>query len=167
MISPRSPRIVAALLLSLSVSACSSLRIEHVDFGWPVESALTVSDRNTIEEPRYALSMNVAALAEAEFQDTSALKGATLRVLRSAEGLYYVTGKSFAHVYVFSAGESALVQETAIAVTPETDGGRRGLRNPALNQRPPHVELLDEGSPAMLLSADGIVRGGPEGGKAQ
>jgi hypothetical protein len=167
MISLRSLRIVPPFLLALILSSCSSLRIEQVDFGWPVESALAVSDRNTVDESRYALSMNVAALAEAEFQDTAALKGTTLRVLRSTNGLYYVTGKGFAHVYVFSAGESSLEQEAAIAVTPESEGGRRGLRNPALNQRPPHVELLDEGSPAMLLSADGIVSGGPEGGNAQ
>jgi hypothetical protein len=135
------------------LAACSSLTIRGVDFGWPVESVLTVDSNNRIEERRYGLAMNVASLASAEFQDTTALLGTELRILRSAEGYYFMTGRKFRHVYVFGAGESELGLISVVEVT------ANGLREPAMNQRPPYVELLDGGSARTLLSAGGIVEG--------
>ena len=138
----------AALLL---ISSCSSLKLERVDFGWPVESVVTVSSANKIEDLRYSVSAWVAGLAQEEFQDSTALHGAKLRLLRSAEGYYFLTGPKFKHVYVFSPGPSSLLLNKAI---PVSEGG---LRNPALNQRPPYVELLDGDSFRTLLTSDDIV----------
>lgn len=159
--------LLAALLVAAGLSSCSSLRLEPADFGWPVESALTVGPANTVEETRYGVTFNVAALAEEEFSDTSALKEKTIQVLRSAGGYYFVTGPLFEHVYVFAAGDHALNLQTKVRVTPETENGRNGLRNPALNQRPPYIELLGDGGLRVLLSANGTVeqasaRGGNE-----
>jgi hypothetical protein len=155
---------LAALILLL-LGGCASLQLEGVDFGWPVESALPVADNNTVEDKRYAVALPVAALAGAEFGDTTALRGATLRVLRNPAGFYFVTGPRFAHVYVFSAGDGVLSEHSRIRVVPE-ESTPRGLRNPALNQRPPHVELVDEGGIRVLLSDDDVISGGtPEGGR--
>jgi hypothetical protein len=138
----------AALIV---MSSCSSLTLERVDFGWPVESVVTVSSANAFEDVRYSVSAGVAGLAQEEFQDSTALRGAKLRLLRSSEGYYFLTGPKFKHVYVFSPGPSSLVLNKAIAVS-ET-----GLRNPALNQRPPYVELLDGDNFRKLLTSDDIV----------
>jgi hypothetical protein len=135
----------------LAISSCSSLRMDFVDFGWPVESVVTVSSTNTIEDIRYSVTARVAGLAQEEFQDSTALRGAKLRLLRSSEGYYFLTGPRFRHVYVFSPGPSSLVLNKAI---PVSEGG---LRNPALNQRPPYVELLDGDSLRTLLTSDDIV----------
>jgi hypothetical protein len=147
----------AALLLAAGLSSCASVRLEPADFGWPVESALTVTTANTVEEARYCVTFNVAALAAEEFKDTSALKGGTVRVLRSADGFYFVTGNGFEHVYVFTADGPALSLKEKIRVVPEQENGRKGLRNPALNQRTPYVEMLDENGVRVLLTSGGIA----------
>jgi hypothetical protein len=144
-------KICAPASLLLIVSSCSSLRLERVDFGWPVESVVTVSPANTIEDVRYSVSAGLAGLAQEEFQDSTALRGAKLRILRSSEGYYFLTGPRFKHVYVFSPGPSSLILNKAIAVS------ESGLRNPALNQRPPYIELLDGESFRTLLTSDDIA----------
>jgi len=138
----------AALLV---ISSCSSLKMDRVDFGWPVESVVTVSSVNKIEDLRYAVSAWVAGLAQEEFQDSTALRGAKLRLLRSSEGYYFLTGPRFKHVYVFSPGPSSLILNKSI---PVAEGG---LRNPALNQRTPYVEVLDGDNFHALLTSDDIV----------
>jgi hypothetical protein len=138
----------AALLV---FSSCSSLKMDYVDFGWPVESVVTVSSVNKIEDLRYSVSAWVAGLAQEEFQDSTALHGAKLRLLRSSEGYYFLTGPRFKHVYVFSPGPSSLVLNKSI---PVAEGG---LRNPALNQRTPYVEVVDGDNFHVLLTSDDIV----------
>jgi hypothetical protein len=138
----------AALLL---ISSCSSLKLDRVDFGWPVESVVTVSNTNNIEDLRYSVTTWVGGLAQEEFQDSTALHGARLRLLRSSEGYYFLTGPKFKHVYVFSPGPSSLLLNKAIQVS------EGGLLNPALNQRPPYVELLDGNNIHLLLTSDDIV----------
>ena len=135
----------------LALSSCSTLTLEHVDFSWPVESVLTVSNTHTIEEGRYGLTCSVANVAREEFQDSTALRGTKLRILRNGEGYYFLTGARFKNVYVLTPGEGTLTLKARIAVS-ET-----GLTNPALNQRPPFVQLLDASAPARLLSSDDIV----------
>ncbi len=137
----------------IALSGCSSLRIDNVDFGWPVESVVSVSDGNMIEEGRYIVSCSVSKIAEEEFQDSTALRGQKLRLIRSAEGYYFLTGPKFKNVYVFQSGTGELSLESKIEVS------KNGLRNPALNQRPPYVELLDGDSFRRLLTSDEIVEG--------
>ena len=142
-------RILPAALLSLT--GCSALTLEHVDYGWPVESVVTVNPSNVIEEVRYGLRAGVGPLAQEEFQDSTALRGAKLRLLRSTEGYYFLTGARFHHVYVFAAGPSTLVLHGAIQVA------EGGLKSPALNQRPPYVELVDGDNFRRLLTSDDIA----------
>jgi hypothetical protein len=139
-------------VIALMLPACSSLTLTNVDFGWPVESSLTVNSANRVEDIRYALAFSVGPLAVAEFEDSTALKGATLRIIRNHEGYYFVTGHRFKHVYVFAPREGTLVQQAALAVS------ANGLKAPAFNLRPPLIELLDEGVSKFLSSSD-IVEG--------
>ena len=141
--------VVTAAIVCLP--GCSALTLEHVDYGWPVESVVTVSPSNVIEEVRYGLRAGVGAVALQEFQDSTALRGAKLRLLRSAEGYYFLTGPRFRHVYVFSPGPSTLLLNSAIPVT------EAGLKSPAFNQRPPYVELIDGDNFRRLLTSDDIV----------
>ena len=141
---------LALLGAAIICASCSTLQLDRVDHAWPVESVLTVTPTNLVEDVRYGLRAGVAAMATEEFQDSTALRGARLRFLRSAEGYYFVTGPRFKHVYVFAPGASALSLNKAIAVS-ET-----GLKDPALNQRPPYVELIDGDAFQRLLTADAI-----------
>jgi len=144
----------AALICAITVllASCSPLTLNNVDFGWPVESVVTVGNDNMIQERRYGLALNVAGLATEEFADSNALKRASLRVLRSQEGYYYITGRQFKHVYVLKPGAAELVAKSKIKV------GEHGLHNPALNLRPPHVVLLDENGVRVYLDSDDVVK---------
>jgi len=136
---------------TLLLASCAGLRLDRVDFGWPVESVTTVSNANMIEDVRYGFAAGVAPIAMEEFQDSTALRGAKLRLLRSNEGYYFLTGPRFKHVYVFTPGAAALSLNKAILVA------EGGLKNPALNQRPPYVELLDGEGFRRLLTNDDIA----------
>ena len=135
----------------LVTASCSSVNLDRVDFGWPVESVVTVSATNLIEDVRYGVSAGVVAVAVEEFQDSTALRGANLRLIRSGEGYYFLTGPRFKSVYVFTPGASSLSLNKAILVS------ESGLRSPALNQRPPYIELLDGDNFRRLLTRDDIV----------
>ena len=136
---------------ALLMASCASLTLDRVDFGWPVESVLAVNSSNMIDDVRYGVKASVGELAQAEFQDSTALRGTKLRLLRSSEGFYFITGPRFKNVYVFSPGTSALTIYSAIPVT------ESGLKDPALNQRPPYVELLDGDSFRRLLTSNDVV----------
>ena len=94
---------------------------------WPVESVVTVSPSNAVQEGRYALSFSVAPLAAAEFGDSTALRGTSLRLMRNVEGYYFVTGPKFKHVYVFTPRDGALTRYAALpaSATPPSTSGRR------------------------------------------
>ncbi len=137
---------LSAFVLLFLVSACSTVTLENANFAWPVESVLSVNSMNIIEEGRYAFAVNVAPLAEAEFKDSTALRGKPLRVIRNAQGYYFVTAPHFKKVYVFRTGEGTFEGVNAILVT------ESGLNQPALNQRPPYIELLDGSAPPKYLT---------------
>ena len=145
---------IAGLALTLLLPACTSLTLKEVQFGWPVESVLTVNDQNRVEDRRYSLVVDVSPLATEEFQDSTALRGKEIRLLRSNAGYYFVTGKSFKHVYVFAPGEHELTLQASILVS------ENGLHDPAMNQRPPYVELLDGGTLRLKLTSTSVVEEG-------
>ncbi len=148
---------IALLVVSgfciLALASCSALKIEHVDYGWPVEVVATATSANMVSAERYGLAFSVAKIAEAEFQDSSALAGQQVRVLRSNEGFYFLTGPRFKNVYVLRPSEGELVKESVIPVSPT------GLRSPALNLRSPYVELLDADGFRKLLTRNDIAEG--------
>jgi hypothetical protein len=139
------------LVVSFAFSSCSSLSLQWVDYSWPVESVLKVSQHNTIDEGRYAVSIRVTYLAVEEFQDSTALIGTSLRLIRSGEGYYFITGPKFKNVYVFTPGASELNLKSKI------QDSETGLKSPALNQRIPYVELVDGKTTKRLLTSDNVV----------
>lgn len=143
--------ILVALLGSALLSSCASLSIDGAQFAWPVESLLTVSPTNWVDDGKRSLAFTVAGIAMEEFADSSALQGKQVRVIRSLEGYYFVTGKQFKNVYVFAPGISSLDFESKIEVS------KTGLKDPAMNQRPPYIELLDGGTAPRKLTAAGIA----------
>jgi hypothetical protein len=135
----------------LALASCASLSLQWVDYSWPVESVLKVNSANAVEEGRYAVSMRVTNLALEEFEDSTALVGVPLRLIRSEDGYYFITGPKFKNVYVFTPGASELKLKSKIQVS-ET-----GLRSPALNQRSPFIEIVDAKGWKRILSNDDIV----------
>ncbi|MEK9136711.1 MAG: hypothetical protein AAB393_06270 [Bacteroidota bacterium] len=142
---------MSLIVVALLFASCSTLNLQWVDYSWPVESVVKVGQRNTVDEGRYAISIRVTNLSLEEFQDSSALIGASLRLLRNEEGYYFITGPKFKNVYVFTPGASELNLKSRIQVS-ET-----GMKSPALNQRTPYVEVVDGKNWKRLLTSDSIV----------
>ncbi|MBI4534889.1 MAG: hypothetical protein HY708_01335 [Ignavibacteriae bacterium] len=148
--------------LAFLIAACSSLRLEEVDYGWPVETVLKVDQDNKVSDGRYAIAFTVSPIAQEEFNDPFALAGHQLRLLRNSDGFYFVTGTGFKNVYVFEPGPKELRLTNKIVVSQE------GLKHPALNLRSPYVELIDDGNFRIQMTNDDIVEDSTrlaEGGK--
>lgn len=143
--------VISAALLVFG-TACSMLTLQPADFSWPVESLLKVDDQGNVTEDRYATSFNTTGLFYEEFQDSMAYKGKSIHLIRNNRGDYFITGNEFKNVYVFKASEGTLVLEKKIFIS------EFGLKQPALNQRSPYIELLD-GDNKMNLTSEGIEGG--------
>ncbi len=139
------------LAFTVVVSSCSSLSLQWVDYSWPVESVLKVDQHNTIEERRYAISMRVTDLALEELQDSSALVGTSLRVIRNEDGYYFITGPRFKNVYVFTPGARELNLKSRIQLS------ENGMKSPAFNLRSPYIEVVDGKNWKRLITSDDIV----------
>jgi hypothetical protein len=141
------------LFLLFVLAGCSSLTLKPGDFAWPVESVVKVDDSGKIEDKQYYFSLNVKELLYAETQDSVNISNVTLRILRDGRGFYFITASKFKNVYVFQQTDSGLKLASKILVA------QNGLENPAMNQRTPYIELLNEKNPPMLLSKEGIWEG--------
>jgi len=144
--------VVLSALLIVIETACTMLTLQPADFSWPVESALKVDDKGNVTEERYSTDFNTIALFYEEFQDSMAYKGKSIHLIRNNQGDYFITGNEFKNVYVFKASEGTLVLEKKIFIS------EFGLKEPALNQRSPYIELL-EGDNKINLTSDGIEGG--------
>ncbi len=139
------------LIVPILMASCSSnLTLTEVDFAWPVESVETVDPSGRVEVARYAVDFSLTPLAAEESEGAGNASGKKAHVIRNSAGYYFVTVAGFRNVYVFSPGEHELKFYEAIPIS------EPGIQNPAFNQRPPHIELVD-GSLKLLLTEDGIV----------
>ena len=145
-------KIILSSIIIFSITACSTLTLTPAEFGWPIETVLKVDDKGSVSEDRYALSFNTKQLFQEEVQDSLAYVDKSIRVIRSIDGYYFITAKDFKNVYVFNTGEGSLAMKNKIQIN-ET-----GLKNPAFNQRPPYIELLD-GDMVYKLTSEGISGG--------
>lgn len=137
-------------LTLIAMAGCTSLTLAPSDFAWPVESELTADRNGMVREDRYHLAFGLKPLLFSEFQDSLKVEGKTIRIIRDRQGYYFVTGPKFKNVYVFEHAEAGLVQVNKILVN------EAGLGNPALNQRPPHIQLLNGREKPILLTRKGV-----------
>jgi hypothetical protein len=137
----------------LVLAGCSSLTLKPGDFAWPIESVSKVDDKGMIEDKQYYFSLNVKELLYDETQDSVNISNVTLRIIRDMEGYYFMTASKFKNVYVFEQIEGGLKLTNKILVTQD------GLENPAFNQRPPYIQLLNGQNPPVSLTKEGILEG--------
>jgi hypothetical protein len=142
--------ILVCACLAIGSAGCATLTLAPVDYSWPLESVLKVSDSGTVEESRYNIVINVKPLFFEETKDSTRVSGMTLRLIRDGKGYYYITAPKFKNVYVFESKESALKLERKIPVS------EKGLASPAMNQRPPYIELLNGKDKPIMLNDEGI-----------
>lgn len=156
-------KVTIALVLSafmLFGAACkSSFVVKDVDYSQRIESVLTPDENGVVYDVRHGLRFNVLAFQHQEFGDTSSIDIEEIRLIRNANGFYFITAQNFNHVYVMEpeAGSLKLVKRIKVA--------EDGLKSPAFNLRDNIVELVElESSEVFALNADGIKerRGGQQ-----
>lgn len=140
--------------VAIGLSSCASLVLKPVEYAWPVERVLELDGRGMVHDDRYMLSANMKPLFYEEMQDSVNLYGQSVRIIRDVQGYYYITAKGFRNVYIFEESEGALSLSTKVTV------GERPMKDPAFNQRPPHIQLLNGDEKPKMLGSDGIVEGG-------
>jgi hypothetical protein len=145
--------IIPYLFLFLLLAGCSTLTLKQGDFSWPIESVSKVDDQGMIADRQFNISFNVKELLFNETKDSVNVSNVTLRIIRDVQGYYFITAKKFKNVYVFMPIEGGLRLSKKILVS------NKGLEDPAFNQRPPVIQLLDELNPPMSLTHDGILEG--------
>jgi hypothetical protein len=145
--------IISIGILSFILAGCSPLMLTQGDFAWPVESVLKVDNKGTVEDKQYYFSFNVKDLLFTETQDSVNISDVTLRIIRAKNGYFFITASKFKNIYVFEQAESGLKLRNTILISKD------GIENPALNQRPPFIQLLNEPNPPVLLTKDGIFEG--------
>lgn len=129
---------------------CSQIVLEPVDFAWPIESVLDVSDDGTVSESRFSFSANVKGLFLAEYEDSTSYKKESVRIIRDTKGYYFMVATGFKNVYVFKADNGTFSLENKINVS------EFGLDLPAFNQRLPYIELLEGEDHVAYLTSEGI-----------
>jgi hypothetical protein len=149
---------VGLILIFFSIAACSSLVLESADFAWPLESVLRVNNEGFVKEERHTLSFDARGLFFEEFGDSTAYLDRDIRIIRDTKGYYFITAQNFKSVYVFVGIDGKMNLNNKIEISEE------GMSNPAFNQRPPFIELLNDGG-KILLSNMGIEN--KEGGNEE
>ncbi|MGK9475708.1 hypothetical protein [Melioribacter sp. OK-6-Me] len=145
-------KIFATLALSLTICSCTVLMLKPADFSWPIESVLNVDENGYVHEKRHSFSINVNPLFFEETGDSSNTVNKQVRIIRDLEGYYYITSQGFKNIYLFFPTERGMKLFKKINVY--TD---KTLENPAMNQRQPYIELIDN-QEKFLLNKNGIVR---------
>ncbi|MGK9369172.1 hypothetical protein ACSSWA_09725 [Melioribacter sp. Ez-97] len=145
-------KMFAALILSAVVSSCTVLMLKPADFSWPVESVLTVDENGYVHEKRYSISINLNPLFFEETGDSSNTANKQVRIIRDSEGFYYITSQGFKNVYLFLPAESGMKLYKKINIYAD-----KTLENPAMNQRPPYIELIDAQN-KFLMNKAGVAR---------
>ena len=140
------------IIFLVSLTACSTLILQPADFAWPVESVLSVDNNGNVKEDRHSVTFNTKELFLEETGDSLGYEGKEIRVIRDGKGFFFITAKNFKNVYIFTDDEGKLCLDDKIVLF-EEEGAV--MENPAFNQRPPYVELVD-GPNKHLLTNEGI-----------
>ncbi len=132
-------------------AGCSSMKLEPVNYAWPIENVLEIRSDFNVKSMRYAITLNLREVFRAEKMITNnAPKVKQVRIIRNEAGYYFITANKFKRVYVFKPSDKSLVLQTEILID------ENGISEPAFNQRNSYIELItDKGK--YKLTQNGII----------
>lgn len=145
--------VLVGLAACLALSGCATVTIKPVDFSWSFESVMTADANGYVRAEPKTIAFNAGELFRAETDGRVAAAGKTVRIIRDADGYYFVTSPGFRHVYIFE-GEDGRLRLKKKALVDEN-----GMDKPFFNRRDQGIELVANGR-TYLLSRKGIVSGG-------
>ncbi len=140
------------LLIIAMASACNSFVVENVDYSQQLESVLIPDANGNVTDVRHGISFNVNSFKQQEFGESDSTKQIReIRLIRNADGFYFITANQFRNVYVMEPGKGSLKMKKKIKVSESP------LNGPAFNLRSSGVQLVMTDSNEVLeLNENGI-----------
>lgn len=146
-------RVPLTLVAALALSGCASVTLQPADFSWSYESVLTTDAGGVARGEPKTLAFDAGALFRAEAKEPGSVAGRTVRVIRNAEGFYFLTSPGFRHVYIFEGRDGKLALHKKVLIA------EGGMEKPFFNRREQGIQLVDDGR-VYFLGKKGIVPGG-------
>ncbi len=144
------PIILLASIVMLG-TACKTFVVKNVNYSHQIESVLTPNEDGIVYDVRHGISFNITPFEKKEFGATDSIEVKEVRLIRNAEGYYFITANQFKNVYVMEPGNGELKLKKKIKVSEER------LAAPAFNLRDSHVQLVKTDTNEVLnLNQDGI-----------
>ena len=132
-------------------TACNQFVVQDVNYSQPIESVLAPDENGQVEDVRHGITFNITPFEKQEFGDQDSLKIDQVRLIRNADGFYYITANNFKHVYVMEPGKGELKLNNKIKISEER------LASPAFNMRDGQVQLIKTDTNQVIsLTEDGI-----------
>lgn len=145
------PLIAFVTIMAVFTGCNKALVIKNVDYSQQIETVLTPDEHGIVHDIRHGISYSVLPFQYEETQDSSVVTVSSVRMIRNAEGYYFITAEGFKHVYVMEPKKGQLKLKKKILVN------EKGLNSPAFNWRRPIVQLLDRSAKQVyLLNENGI-----------
>ncbi|MBD3615772.1 MAG: hypothetical protein HUJ22_04295 [Gracilimonas sp.] len=119
-------------------TACKTFVVENVNYAQQIESVLVPDENGNVHDVRHGITFNVTPFQEQEFgvEDSAKTEIKEVRLIRNAEGYYFITANNFKNVYVMEPGKGNLRLRNKIQVSEER------LSAPAFNLRDASVQLV-------------------------
>ncbi|MEX0723962.1 MAG: hypothetical protein WD053_08795 [Gracilimonas sp.] len=138
-------------------TACNKFVVEDVNYAQEIESVLVPDENGDVHDVRYGITFNVEPFKKQEFSEDEPVDINEVRLIRNAQGYYFITANHFKNVYVMEPGKSELKLKKKIKVSEER------LNAPAFNLRESTVQLIKTDSNEILtLNENGIQENNEE-----
>lgn len=136
----------------LAATACNKFVVENVNYSQQIESVLIPDENGNVHDVRHGITFNVEPFKAQEFgEEDNTTQIQEVRLIRNAEGYYFITAEKFKHVYVMQPGKSKLKLKNKIKVSEER------LNAPAFNLRDATVQLVKTDTDEILtLNENGL-----------
>ena len=156
----RPQRFIPIILLASIVmlgTACKTFVVKNVNYSHQIESVLIPDEDGTVTDVRHGITFNVTPFQKQEFGTTDSTEIKEVRLIRNAEGFYFITANQFKNVYVMQPGDGSLKLKKKIKVSEE------GISEPAFNMRDGYVQLVKvETNEIVSLNEEGIQKNNKE-----
>lgn len=138
--------------LMITVSACNKFVVENVNYSQQIESVLIPDENGDVHDIRHGITFNIEPFKTQEFSEEERIPEIKeVRLIRNAEGYYFITANQFKNVYVMQPGKSELKLKNKIKVSEER------LNAPAFNLRDTTVQLVKTDTNEILtLNENGL-----------
>ncbi|MFD2532278.1 hypothetical protein [Gracilimonas halophila] len=151
----KSKSFIPILLLAyvmLATAACNKFVVENVNYSQQIESVLIPDENGDVNDIRHGITFNIEPFKIQEFgEEDTTPEIKEVRLIRNAEGYYFITANQFKNVYVMEPGKSELKLKNKIQVSEER------LNAPAFNLRDKAVQLVKTDTNEILtLNENGL-----------